>query len=302
MMLDVQGVAVWLPGVVAIGALVGGVAGLFGVGGGFLLTPALVVLFDVPLQTAVGTGLCLVVGTSTSALLRHRAGGRGELRIDALLLAGALLGPEAGTRLLGALAEAGDLTLPGVGPRPAVRVAVEGTYALVLGGLALLVWRKARTQVDVLRALRPGPLAAHGLGPRLPLPGAGLSGVPTVTTAWIGALLGVLSGLLGIGAGVVLNPILLFGFGLPVQQVVATGLVPLLASAAAGTVSHASRGHVHLGLACALLAGSTIAAQFGALATRRLPASALARANAALMLLGAGAVLWDVLARSGARP
>ena len=86
----VDGHQVPLLGAAALGIGVGYVAGMFGIGGGFLLTPLLVVLFHVPLPTAIGTGLCQMIATSLVAFLRHRMVRQGEIRFDILLLPGSM--------------------------------------------------------------------------------------------------------------------------------------------------------------------------------------------------------------------
>ena len=101
MTIDVAGQLISLPALTLLGAAVGLVAGMFGVGGGFLLTPLLTVVFGIPMEIAVGTGLCQMIGTAVVALLRHRKLGQGELRVDVLMIAGAMVGVGAGTAEIG---------------------------------------------------------------------------------------------------------------------------------------------------------------------------------------------------------
>lgn len=294
----VDGQAVPVLGVAALGIVVGYVAGMFGVGGGFLMTPLLVVLFDVPLPIAVGTGLCQMIGTSLVAFLRHRRARQGELRFDLLMLPGSLLGVALGARMLTFLADAGALRVGGQA-LPWASLVIESAYALLLAWVAASYWRHGRGAVDVLQYLRPGPLSRVRLGPRIDLPSAGLRGVSTVLVAYLGVTLGFLSGLLGIGGGVALNPILIYGYGFPMRQAVGTGIIVLCATAVAGTAAHAARGHVHLGLAVVMLVGGTLSAQFGALASRRLSGAMLGRIHALVILAAIAAVLWDLARRLG---
>jgi uncharacterized membrane protein YfcA len=266
----VGGATVPVLGVAALGVLVGYVAGMLGIGGGFLMTPLLVVLFGVPLPFAVGTGLCQMIGTALVSLLRHRGLRQGERRFDLLLLPGCLLGVTLGARTLAFLERAGSIQLLGRA-LPWVTLIVQGSYALLLLFVALNYWRHGRSGgVDVLQQLRPGPLSRARLGPPLDLPAVGLRSVSALVIANIGLGLGFLSGLLGIGGGVALNPVLIYGYGFPIRQAVGTGIAVLFATAITGTAVHAAAGHVHLGLALVLLVGGTISAQFGALASQRL--------------------------------
>lgn len=291
--MTVDGRSVPVLGVAAIGIGVGYVAGMFGIGGGFLMTPLLVALFRIPLTTAVGTGLCQMIGTSLVSALRHRRLRQGEARFDVSMVACSLVGVEIGARSLTYLAAAGSLHAFGRSV-PWMKVIVEGSYVAMLLWVAFAYWRHGSRKGDYFQRLRPGPLSRLQLGPAIDLPAVGLRSVSTVVIAYVGLGLGFLSGLLGIGGGVALNPVLLYGYGFPIRQAVGTGIIVLFVTAVTGTFVHALRGHVHLGMALVLLVGGTVSAQFGALATRKLSGSMLGRIHAVVILGAVGAVLWDL--------
>lgn len=293
----IEGREVSGPGVAALGVVVGYVAGMFGIGGGFLITPLLVVLFRVPLEIAIGTGLCQMVGTSMVAWLRHRHVRQGEVRFDLLMLPGSLLGVELGARTLTLLGAAGSLHV-GDHDVPWISLVVEPCYALLLTYVAVGYWRHGSTTgVDTLQYLRVGPLARTKLGPTTDLASVGLRSVSATVIAYVGLGLGFLSGLLGIGGGVALNPILIYGYGFPMRQAVGTGIVVLFVTAVVGTTAHALRGHVHLGLAVVMLVGATVSAQFGALASRRMSGALLAKVHAFVIVAAIVAVVWDLAKR-----
>jgi uncharacterized protein len=289
-----------LPGIIALGIAVGFVSGLFGVGGGFLLTPLLNVVFGVPLPVAVGTGLALIVGTSLPALLRHQSQGQGELRFDILMLAGSLLGVDAGARALDTLSRLGAISMAGR-TFPAAALVVQSGYVFLLAGAATLFWRQRLAGANLPGAGRPGPLARWSFPPRVDLPAVQLRGVAVLPIAYLGFGLGFLAGLLGVGGGVALMPVLIYGYGFPLRQAAGTGILVLVASAALGTFLHARQGHVHLGLVAALLVGASLAAQAGVLATRRLSVSTLRRLFAGVLLAAAAAVVWHLLKQSSGR-
>jgi uncharacterized membrane protein YfcA len=297
--LSVAGHAVPIIGLIALGVVVGFLAGMFGVGGGFLLTPLLTVVFGVPLPIAVGSGLCQMVGTSTSALLRHRKVGQGELRFDVAMLGGTVLGVDAGARALGALAHAGTVRI-GTHAIPVVSLVLELTYAALLIAVASLFWRQGRARAvepDPLDYVRSGVLARVRLGPAIDLPAVPLSRVSAIVIAEIGLALGFVSGLLGIGGGVALMPILIYGYGFPIRQASGTGILVLIVTATLGTIEYALRGFVDLRLSLVLLVGASIASQFGALATHRLPARTLRRAFALVVIATVCAIAWDLVRR-----
>lgn len=290
----VDGASVPILGVALLGIAVGYVAGMFGIGGGFLMTPLLVAVFGMPLPIAVGSGLCQMIGTALVSNLRHRKLGQGERRIDLLMLPGSLFGVELGARALTHLGGAGSLH---VGSRsvPWVTLVVESGYVCLLVFVAWNYWRHGgRARGGGLDELRPGPLARIQFGPAVDLPAVGIRGTSALLLANIGLGLGFLSGLLGIGGGVALNPVLIYGYGLPIRHSVGTGILVLFATAVVGTVAHAQRGHVHLGLVTVLLVGGTLSAQFGALASRRVSGGTLGRIHAAVLVLAVAAVIWDL--------
>lgn len=293
-MIHVHGVEVPIYGLVLLGIVVGYVAGMFGIGGGFLMTPLLVVLFHIPLPVAVGTGLCQMVGTSLVSFLRHRKNRQGEARFDLLMLPGCVLGVGLGARTLNTLTGAGSLHI-GARSLPWVSVVVEGSYVLMLLSVAWSYWRQAKNRVDVLRYVRPGPLSRVHVGPLVDLPAAGLSRVSAIIVANIGLALGFLSGLLGIGGGVALNPVLIYGFGFPIRQAVGTGIIVLFVSSVVGTTVHATQHHVELSVAAVLLAGGTISAQIGARASRKMSGALLGRIHAAVIVAAVVAVVWDLV-------
>jgi uncharacterized membrane protein YfcA len=281
-------------GLALLGVVVGLVAGMFGVGGGFLLTPLLTVIFGIPLPIAIGTGLCQMVGTATAAILRHRRLRQGELRFDFLMIAGAVVGAAAGAETVSALEKLGTTRLGG-GEIPTVTLVLYCAYVLLLVCCSAMFWRQAGQPIDGLTKVRPGPLARVTLGPAVDMPAVPLKQVSTLVVAYIGMGLGFLSGLLGIGGGVALMPVLIYGFGFPIRQAAGTGILALLVTVTVGTIKHAIDGHVHLAMACVLLVGSTISAQIGAGLTRKLPARTLRRTFALLLWVTIAAIGWDVM-------
>ena len=289
--MDVGGQDVSLLGVALLGGGVGVVAGMFGVGGGFLLTPLLSVVFGIPLPIAVGTGLCQMVGTAVVALLRHRKLGQGEIRFDVLMFAGSVVGVGAGAAVVSRLERAGEVAIFG-GTIPTVTVALYGGYSLLLIGCSALFWRQASAGL----AGAGGALARIRLGPTVMLPHVQIR-CSALVVAYIGVAIGFASGLLGIGGGVALMPVLIYGFGFSIKQAAGTGILALLLTVCVGTVQHAMLGNVHLPLACVLLVGSTVSAQIGAVLTRRLPARTLRRTFSLLLWLTIVAIGWDVWMR-----
>lgn len=270
------GHAVSLPALMLVGLFVGFVAGMFGMGGGFLLTPTLMYVFGVPAQIAVGSTLCQTCGTSLASLLKYRNLKRGELRIDFVMLGGSLLGVDAGTRILTCLSSTGTWRMPGGRSVPAVQVVLGALFVLLLSATALFIFSDVRRawKVAAPRGDRtiPGLLITRiRIPPYIDLPGVQLASVSVPMLCYLGFLLGMTAGIMGIGGGILLMPVLLYGFGLSARNAAGTGILLLLATALTGTFEQALHGYVSLQLAMVILIGSSLGTQLGALTTHHLP-------------------------------
>jgi uncharacterized membrane protein YfcA len=293
---DVAGAQVNLPSLAGLGLLIGFIAGMFGIGGGFLLTPLLHIVFRIPMPIAVGSALCQKIGTSIGSFLKHRHYRHGEPRVDWYMLGGSLIGVDAGARTLEYLANSGNVVVHGRS-LPIVTLTLDGIYALLLVGSAgatLVAAYRERTGV-------PGaipataPLLRVRIPPYAPLPNIGVEQVSVVVMAYIGFATGLLSGLLGIGGGVALLPVLIYGYGFSIKDAAGSGILLLFVTVLLGTVEHAWRGNVDLRVAMAILAGSSVGAQLGARATARLSNNALRLCFATLLLATVAGIGTDVL-------
>jgi uncharacterized protein len=294
------GHAVSLPALVAVGLVVGYVAGMFGVGGGFLLTPVLMYVFGVPPPVAVGSALCQKCGTSIASFLKYRHLKRGEPRIDLVMIGGSLIGVDAGTRLLGYLSSRAPLILPSGRAVPAINVILDLLFLVLLSFTAVFTFREAwkarRSPIVRGDVTIPGPLVTRvRVPPYIDLPNVGLPQVSVPLLSYLGFFLGVASGLMGIGGGVLFMPILLYGFGLSARNAAGTGVLLLFATVVLGTVEQALRGYVSLKLAMAILIGSSVGSQLGALTTHYLPNRVLRLAFSCLVAATVVMIAWDLI-------
>jgi uncharacterized membrane protein YfcA len=287
----VQGHQVSLLGVLGLGAGVGVIAGMFGVGGGFLLVPLLNVFLGVPLTAAVAAGLCQTIATGLGSFLRYRSMGHAESRMDILLIGGSVIGVTAGTRLLHSLDDMGRVAI-GAHSVSMVRLVLTIGYVVLFIGLAGIMWFK--TSPPPTDEPVPGLLARMNLRARVWLPVARME-VSGPVVGLVGLANGVLAGMLGIGGGIVLIPIMMYGFGFDIRQTAGTGTIVVLVVAVMATVQNALAGSVHLGLAMTLMVGAALAAQVGATLTRSLPAVLLRRGLAVVLMLTNVIMVYKVL-------
>ena len=290
--------AVSLPALTAVGLAIGFVAGMFGVGGGFILTPLLSLSFKIPMPIAVGSALCQKIGTSIGSFLKHRQYQHGELRVDFVMLGASIFGVDAGTRLLALLASLGNFTNAHGRPVSIVTLTLEGIYAAMLLFAASMTVNAVRRNAQPTAASAPptvAPLVRFGLPPYIALPEVGIPRVSVTVMAYIGFATGLLSGLLGIGGGVALLPVLIYGYGFSIKDAAGTGILLLFATVLVGTFEHALRHNVDLRVALAILAGSSVGSQLGARTTARVSNQVL-RVSFAVLLLGTvGAIGIDMV-------
>ena len=299
MHIDVSGVSVSLPALVAVGLAIGFVAGMFGVGGGFILTPLLSLSFKIPMPIAVGSALCQKIGTSIGSFLKHRQYQHGELRVDFVMVGASICGVDAGTRLLGILASLGTFLNARGRPVSIVTLTLEGIYAAMLlfaASMTLHAARKHARQPTADSAQQTvAPLVRFGVAPYIALPEVGIPRVSVIVMAYIGFATGMLSGLLGIGGGVALLPVLVYGYGFSIKDAAGTGILLLFATVLVGTFEHALRHNVDLRVALAILAGSSIGSQLGARTTARVSNQVLRVSFAVLLLATVGAIGIDMV-------
>ena len=242
---------------IGVGLAAGLLSGLFGVGGGTVIVPLLVLFLGFDQRLAAGTSLAAIVPTASVGVVSYALTGSVAWIPALILAAGAVIGAQIGSWLLARI------------PQNALRWGFVGFLVVVIVMLFIVVpSREATLELS------------WGIG-------FGLAG--------LGLFTGIMAGLLGVGGGVLLLPVLIHGYGFSIRQAAGTGIVVLLASSCVGTFLQALRGNVHLGVVIPLLVASSLSAQLGARLSRRLPPRAMRRGFAALCLATVGVLLWHML-------
>jgi uncharacterized protein len=241
-----------------MGFAIGFLSGMFGVGGGFILTPLLIFL-GVPPAVAVGTSASQVVAASVSGAVGHWRRNNVDLQMGLYLILGGFAGALVGVKVLSFLIARGQL-------EPFVAV----SYVVLLGVVGTLMLIES---VRVLRA------AAAKVGTSMRRGGAHtwLDGLPfkvrfrhsriyasLVPFVGIGAFVGLLTAIMGVGGGFLLVPAMIYLMRIPTRIVIGTSTVQILCVTAFTTVLQATMNHtVDLLLSVPLMAGSVVGAQFG---------------------------------------
>lgn len=271
-----------------LGAVVGFLSGMFGVGGGFLITP-LLILIGVPSGVAVATGANQVVASSISGVLAQFKRRAVDIPMGAVLTGGGLVGSTFGGWVFNVMSKLGQIDL-----------FVQLSYVLFLGlvgGLMLIESINAMRRSEHAKVRRAH---VHSWVHRMPLKmkfrtsGLYISVIPPLI---VGAMVGFLSAIMGVGGGFVMVPAMIYLLGMPTKVVVGTSLLQITFVTAYTTLVHAVTHHtVDMLLALLLIVGGVVGAQVGARVGVRLKAEQLRILLSLMVLLVAGKIAFDLLA------
>jgi uncharacterized membrane protein YfcA len=276
---------------VGLGAGIGVVTGVFGVGGGFLLTPLLIII-GVPPAVAVAVSANQLVGASVSGVLGHWRRGNVDFKMGFMLLLGGLAGSFLGVWLFTLLKRVGQ-----------VELVVSLCYVLLLGTLGvLMIVESARAMFRQRRASVPRRKLhqhtwLHGLPLKTRFRVSKLY-ISALLPIVLGVVIGILGGILGIGGGFILVPAMIYILGMPTAVVPGTSLFQIIFVAANITFLQAYKNHtVDAVLALILLVGGVFGAQFGARIGARLRGEQLRFLLALLVLAVAAKLARDMTIR-----
>lgn len=277
--LPVAGISINLFLLIGVGALVGFMSGMFGVGGGFLLTPILMMI-GIPPTVAAASDSCQIVGASASGAAAHFRLGNVDIKLGTVLLLGGLAGAAVGVQIIKVLRRLGNADF-----------VIVVTYIVVLGSIGAYMF------FESLQSLRRGTMVSkqhpvdrkRSLLGRLPLrmdfPRSGVQHsvlVPFVLCA----LVGILAAIMGVGGGFIMVPMMVYLLRMPMHVAVGTDLFQILFTCAGVTFMQALSNHtVDIVLAIVLMVGSTVGAQIGARVGKRLRGDQLKILLAAIVLL-----------------
>ena len=258
---------------VVIGFCVGVIAGFFGEGGGWFVTPALNI-FGFPVAFAIGTCLSNIFGQSIGALKKHNKMGNIDWKLGTVSILVSIIGFETGSRVVAALESSGN-----------AGIVIRWCYVVFLSGLGCFMFydyfvlQKKQfasdeenpvivSEVQPYRTKIAEKLYDIKIPPMISFPASQIESVSLWIIIIIFLFTGFFSGLLGIGGGFIIMPTLIYVIGLPTVIAVGTTLITVLCSSAYGCFIYAINGRVELIAAIILLVGASVGAQIGATAVR----------------------------------
>jgi uncharacterized membrane protein YfcA len=276
--------------IILLGGGVGFLSGMFGVGGGFLTTP-LLIFYGIPPAVAVASSATQITGSSVSGALAYWRRGQVDAKMGAVLVAGGVAGAGVGQIIFRQLQKMGQID-----------VTISVIYVLFLGVIGALMLREAIGTLRIERAVaaggeRPPARLRRHVPWIVALPGktrfykSGLY-ISPLAPLLLGALVGMLTVIMGIGGGFIMVPAMIYLLGMSASAVVGTSLFQIIFVTAATTLLHAtSSKSVDIVLALLLLTGGVAGAQLGVRAAQKLKPEKLRLALAILVLAVASGLL-----------
>lgn len=287
--LPVAGVAVNALAVMGAGGAVGFLSGLFGVGGGFIITP-LMLMLGIPTAVAIATGANQATATAMSGSMTHWQRGNIDFRIGNVLLVSGIFGSLAGTQLVRLLRASGQFD-----------VFLSLSYVVLLGSLGLLML------IESLKTMRSAAKAGgtllerrqhtvlHHLPFKMRFPRSKLY-ISIIPVLAIGAFIGVLTALMGVGGGFVLVPAMVYVLKMRTNVAIGTSLYQILFVGAFTTMSQAYFLHsVDVVLGMLLISAGVVGTQLGAKAGANLKGEQLRFLLALLVLAVCARVAFDLV-------
>ncbi|MBD3803869.1 MAG: sulfite exporter TauE/SafE family protein, partial [Thioclava sp.] len=274
-----------------LGGIVGLLSGLFGVGGGFLITP-LLFFIGIPPSVAVATGANQVVASSVSGVLAQLKRKAVDIPMGLVLLVGGILGSAGGIWVFNLLTQLGQIDL-----------AVQLCYVVFLGLIGLLMLQEA---VRTLQKQRKGTSVrkkrvqhtwVHKLPFKLKFRASGLY-ISVIPPLLVGISVGVLAAIMGVGGGFIMVPAMIYLLNMPTKVVIGTSLFQILFVSAFTTLMHAITNQtVDVMLALLLIVGGVVGAQIGSRLGARLKAEQLRILLALLVIIVAAKLGLDLILR-----
>lgn len=248
-------------GAALIALFVGFLTGLFGVGGGFLMSPALMLL-GFPAPIAVGTDVATILFNSAFGILKRRGSGTVDHKLALTLASGSVIGVLIGGLLLEALKKLPPLVIMGT-EQVAVQYVLFIVFLFILVFLAVFLKLDAMTNQQKTEEKHIGLFAGLRVAPRIHFDSLEGVSLPLLPLIILGLGIGVLTGLLGIGGGVLLLPALIFLVGQRASRAVGTSLMLVFISSFIAVIFHFSHGNISLKLLGLMVAGGLVGTYIG---------------------------------------
>ncbi|WP_456325823.1 sulfite exporter TauE/SafE family protein [Desulfonauticus submarinus] len=294
MYLPIAGNSVNILIIFGLGGLVGLLSGIFGVGGGFLMTP-LLIMFGIPPTVAAASDSNQIVGASTSGTIAHYRLGNVDVKMGMLLLIGGVVGGDIGVHIIKVLKALGNADFL-INITYVVMLGVVGGYMFVeslqslKGGSKSIATSKESKESLYAKLMKTLPFQTN-------FQKSGIK-MSALIPLGLGVFVGILAAIMGVGGGFIMVPVMVYLLRMPMHVVVGTSLFQILFTCINVTIMQAYSNHtVDFVLAVLLLLGSTIGAQFGTRISKNLKGDQLKIILASIVILVMLKMLYGLLSR-----
>ncbi len=276
--------------ILGMGVGVGMLSGIFGVGGGFLMTP-LLMFIGIPSPVAVATEANQIVASSVSGVLAHWRRNNVDFKMGSILLVGGVIGSTAGVWIFAWLRTLGQIDLV-IKLSYVVFLGIIGSLMLVEGLRAMFVKRRG-TAAKARKLHQHNWL--HGLPFKMRFRKSKLY-ISALLPLVIGCFVGILSAIMGVGGGFVMVPAMIYLLGMPTNVVIGTSLFQIIFVTANATFLQSYMNQtVDIMLAVLLLIGGVIGAQIGTRVGTKLNGEQLRILLAVMVLMVCGKIIFDLI-------
>lgn len=296
LLLPTHDLTVWWPGIIVLGIVIGFLTGMFGVGGGFLLTPFLKIVFGLPYPYAVGCSIALIFCNAILAVLGHWRKKSVDTLLGGIMAVGAILGTEIGVRILAWLDRKGIAVIQGRSLN-VVDVTLNSLFLVLMMWvcISILLEISGKKNTEEIHTGLSRWLHSKKIPPILTFTRSRINTMSLWIPLVCALLVGIFTGLLGIGGGFINLPLLIYVIGTPTLVAVGTSLFTILFASAYGTVRHALEGNVIPLLVGLLFVGSFAGVKLGITVSYRFGGRKVRRSFVFIVAAGIVIVVWDIV-------
>lgn len=296
LLLPSSDITIWWPGIIVLGAFIGFLTGMYGVGGGFLLTPFLKIIFGLPYPLAVGCSLILIFLNSLLSVWGHWKKKSVDPQLGLIMAVGALIGTEVGIRILQFLDRGGFVVLKGNNIR-VIDLVLNCTFIILMliVCIAMLLETSRKQQKSETRTRLFHWQQKISLPPVLQFKYSTIEQMSLWVPFICSLGIGVFTGLLGVGGGFIYLPLLIYVIGTPTLVAVGTSPFVIIFASAYGSVRYFYEGNISLIILGLLFIGSFAGVKLGVYSAYFFGGRKIRRSFVLVIAVGIAVILWDIV-------
>ena len=291
---------VWWPGLVLLGFFIGIITGVFGIGGGFLLTPGLRILFNIAYPVAIGSSLLQITTTALFSVYKQWRQNNLDLKMGAITALGSLIGAEFGVRILRVVNAKGTVEIFGHGIQ-FIDLIINCCFLVLMTALALFIYwetyNSGRCGIEEPRT------AVCELVQRCPIPPficfekSAISKLSIWAPFVLSLFVGCLTGFLGIGGGFIVFPLMIYFLGIPTRIAAGTSTLQVLLASSYSMLRHLQEGNVDFMLVLFMLVGSAVGVNAGVKIAKMIDVIKTRKYFSGLLVLAIILIIYDMFRR-----